>query len=129
MRIFLNRNCLTCNYRTDIVNETVQEINNQEELLVDSKAEDTQEEKTELTKYFCELIDEAGYTPMIYGNKHWLTKEIDLDKLPAGIPVWYAAYQDKPDVSIPFDMWQYSAYGTIDGISTDVDMNIYLKRK
>ena len=89
----------------------------------------SQEEKTELTKYFCELIEEAGYTPMIYGNKHWLTKEIDLDKLPAGIPVWYAAYQDKPDVSIPFDMWQYSAYGTIDGISTDVDMNIYLKRK
>ena len=36
--------------RTDIVNETVREINNQEELLVDSKAEDTQEEKTELTQ-------------------------------------------------------------------------------
>lgn len=35
--------------RTDIVNETVREINNQEELLFDSKAEDTQEEKTELT--------------------------------------------------------------------------------
>jgi hypothetical protein len=50
--------------RTDIVNETVQEINNQEEILVDSKVEETQEEKKELTPDN-NLTDDYSSTPNI----------------------------------------------------------------
>lgn len=88
----------------------------------------TKEEKTSMALTFCEKIEEHGYHPMVYGNKHWFTNDVDLEQL-SHIPIWYAAYQEKPSFSHPFTMWQYSATATLPGIETDVDMNIALKKK
>ena len=40
-------------------------------------------DKTKITKAFLDTIAAAGYKTLLYGNKEWLIKEIDLSKLSA----------------------------------------------
>ncbi len=84
------------------------------------------DEKTQLAQYFCEKIQEAGYTPMVYGNKTWLTTSINVDEL-SDYFIWYAGYEDQPSYDGQFLMWQYSNTATLSGIDTNVDMNIYVR--
>lgn len=83
----------------------------------------TRAEKTAITKAFLDRIAEAGYKTMIYGNKEWLIKEIDMSKLTA-YDVWLSQAADIPDYPYKFAMWQYSFEGAVDGITGYADMNI-----
>lgn len=83
----------------------------------------TREEKTNITKKFLETIKNAGYMPMIYGNKEWLIKKIDLSKL-TDYDVWLSQPGDIPDYPYKFTMWQYSTTTGIDGIAGYANMNI-----
>lgn len=74
---------------------------------------------------FCQVIEEAGYRPMIYGNKADMAQR-DMGELSA-YPVWYAEYDvAEPSAGFDFVMWQYSNSGTVRGIDTEVDLNIYM---
>ena len=42
---------------------------------------------------------------------------------------WLAEYNDTPSFAYHFDLWQYSASGTVDGIEGDVDLNLAFFRK
>ena len=83
----------------------------------------TKAEKTEIAKAFLDTVAAAGYKPMIYGNKEWLIKEIDMSKL-TGYDVWLSQAADIPDYPYRFSMWQYSHEGMVDGITGYVDMII-----
>lgn len=83
----------------------------------------TKSEKTALAKTFLETIQTAGYIPMIYGNKEWLVKNIEMSKL-TSYDVWLSQLQDLPDYPYQYSMWQYSDSGEISGISGNVNMNI-----
>ena len=76
---------------------------------------------------FCQRVEQAGYTPMLYGNKHELAK-LDLKGELAGYDVWYAEYGvSQPTGKFDFVMWQYSDTGSIPGVVTSagqVDLNI-----
>lgn len=80
-------------------------------------------ERTEITKTFLDTIAAAGYKTIIYGNKEWLIKQIDMSKLTA-YDVWLSQQTDIPDYPYKFTMWQYSLEGSVDGIAGYVDMNI-----
>lgn len=80
-------------------------------------------EKTNITKAFLDTIKAAGYKTIIYGNKEWLIKEIDMSKLTA-YDVWLAQSADIPDYPYKFTMWQYSTQGSVDGIAGLVNLNI-----
>ena len=80
-------------------------------------------ERTAITKAFLDTIAAAGRKTIIYGNKQWLIKEIDMSKLTA-YDVWLAQEADIPDYPYKFTMWQYSKTGSIDGIAGYVDLNI-----
>ncbi len=80
-------------------------------------------EKTNITKAFLDTIKNAGYKAMIYGNKEWLLKEIDMSKLTA-YDVWLSQQEDVPDYPYKFTMWQYTTSATIDGVAGYVDLNI-----
>ena len=86
----------------------------------------TKEERTRVTQAFCERIKEAGYTPMIYGNLEMFGVLLDLEPLEQ-YEKWYAYYD--PSLYYPYDfkIWQYSAQGSVNGITGDVDMNISFK--
>ncbi|MBB5183166.1 glycoside hydrolase family 25 protein [Catenisphaera adipataccumulans] len=84
--------------------------------------------KTQLALTFCEKIEDAGYTPLIYGNDTWFTDHVKLSKVKK-YALWYASYSQKPNMTHYFAMWQYSNTGSLPGIDGDVDMNIYLEPK
>lgn len=83
----------------------------------------TRDEKTNIALAFLKRIEEAGYTGMLYGNKEWLLKRIDIAKLEQ-YDIWLAQEEDIPDYPYLFSMWQYSRQGEIFGIDGYVDLNI-----
>lgn len=82
------------------------------------------EESTNNVVMFCQTIENAGYTPMIYHNLQWAVQKLDpslLDKYGR----WFAAYgTDDPYYPYEYKVWQYSATGRVQGINGNVDMNI-----
>ncbi|MCM1187256.1 MAG: glycoside hydrolase family 25 protein [Lachnoclostridium sp.] len=80
-------------------------------------------EKTTIAKAFLDTIQSSGHKAMIYGNKEWLIKEIDMSKLTA-YDVWLSQLQDVPDYPYKFTMWQYKQDASIDGIAGYASLNI-----
>ena len=78
---------------------------------------------TEIANAFCERVKEVGYKPMVYGNKYWLLRKIDLTML-GDYDIWLSQTGEKPDYPYEFAMWQYTGTGSVSGISGDVNMNI-----
>ncbi len=78
---------------------------------------------TEITNTFCNRIREAGYKPMVYGNKYWLLRKIDLTML-GDYDIWLSQNGQTPDYPYEFAMWQYSSTGKMSGVSGDLNMNI-----
>lgn len=83
----------------------------------------SREEKTKIAKAFLDTIQEAGYNPMLYGNKEWLIKKVDLSKL-TDYDIWLSQPGDLPDYPYRFSMWQYSNTASIDGIAGYANLNI-----
>lgn len=83
----------------------------------------TKQEKTIIAKTFLDAVAQAGYVPLLYGDKEWLIKQVDLSKLTA-YDVWLSQLLDVPDYPYKFSMWQYSTTGIVDGIAGYVNMNV-----
>lgn len=82
---------------------------------------------TQMTKCavaFCEIIAEAGFEPGVYFNRTMGYYQYDLASL-SPYTLWFAAPGEFPDFYYEHTMWQYSFNGQIDGIPTDVDLNLY----
>lgn len=88
---------------------------------------DGMENTTAIAKAFCEVIAEAGYTPMIYSSASYLREFFDWSQL-SGYKVWAANYgANKPSLPVAVDIWQYTADGDLQGANTDqgyCDLNI-----
>lgn len=83
----------------------------------------TKEERTEYCIAFCDMIRQAGYTPMIYGNLKTFMLMLDIEQL-EDYDKWFAHYDE--DIYYPYDfkIWQYTDTGKVAGIDGDVDINI-----
>lgn len=81
---------------------------------------------TDVCVAFCDRIKEAGYTPMIYGNLKTFMLMVDLEQL-EDYEKWFAYYRTPLYFPYEFSIWQYSSTGKVNGIGTDVDMNISMK--
>ena len=81
------------------------------------------EERTNLTLLFCQIIEEAGYKPIIYHNVEMGALMIDVETLEQ-YDKWLAYYNG--DMYYPYDykIWQYTDKGKVNGIKGNVDMNI-----
>ncbi len=74
---------------------------------------------TAIAKAFCEVIADAGYTPMIYSSASYLKEFFDWSELD-GYKVWAAYYgESKPNLPVKADIWQYTNAGSLDGANTD----------
>ncbi len=80
-------------------------------------------EKTEIAKTFLDTVAAEGYMTLIYGDKEWLIKEIDMSKLTA-YDVWLSQMQDIPDYPYRFTMWQYTTSASVDGIAGYASLNV-----
>ena len=77
---------------------------------------------TDIAKAFLSTVEKAGYYAMLYANKYWLTGLLDLSRL-SNYDVWLAQWSSAPTYSGNYGMWQYSASGSVPGISGAVDLD------
>ena len=80
---------------------------------------------TAFAKRFCEAVKAKGFKVGVYANQYWFTNFLDVATLhKAGYSIWCAKYSDnKPNISAPYDIWQYTSSGRVDGVNGNVDMN------
>ena len=83
----------------------------------------SREDKTAISAAFLSGIQAAGYIPMLYGNKEWLIKNIDLAQL-QNYDVWLSEDEAIPDYPYQYTMWQYTTTGVLNGITGDANLNI-----
>ena len=84
--------------------------------------------RTYLAKLFCQTIQNAGYTPIIYANVDWATNKLNMSDL-SEYDAWIASYRSgNPGYSGKYSIWQYSSKGSINGILGYVDLNICYKK-
>lgn len=76
---------------------------------------------------FLEILENAGYFAGLYCSTYYLNQYFD-DSVKDRYSIWLAHVNvQKPTYAKPYDMWQYSWKGRIDGISGDVDCNYCYK--
>ena len=80
-----------------------------------------------MAKAFLEILENAGYFAGLYCSTYYLNQYFD-DSVKDRYSIWLAHVNvQKPTYAKPYDMWQYSWKGRIDGISGDVDCNYCYK--
>ncbi len=90
------------------------------------------QQSTEVVDYALNRIKQAGYTPVLYGYKSYLTSHIDLANLAKKYPLWLAEYPDysvttKPNYNFfpSFDnvgIFQFTSTYVAGGLDGDVDL-------
>lgn len=83
----------------------------------------SREDKTAVSISFLDAVRASGYVPMVYGDKEWLLKEVDLTKL-QDYDVWLSQEEEIPDYPYRYAMWQYNTDGVLNGIDGGADLNI-----
>lgn len=92
----------------------------------DARANDlTSAQRASIAAAFCDTIQAAGYTPMIYGNTAYYMSKIDFAALSGKYGIWLAQYYKKPFFPYAFSLWQYTDSGSVSGIDGNVDLNLY----
>ncbi len=84
------------------------------------------EELNYLYDVFEKEVTAKGYESMLYGSKYYL-ENIWGEK--EDRPVWLAHYANYTTYAYPYDYWQVSDQGKIDGIDGPVDFNIKMIKK
>lgn len=78
---------------------------------------------TACAKAFCQTIEEGGFRAGIYFNQTFGYQELKLPELDEYC-FWLAEYNETPTFAHDFEIWQYCCNGSVDGIDTDVDLNL-----
>ena len=74
---------------------------------------------------FCQVISDAGYQPMVYGNVEDLSH---IDMVAAGQPpIWFADYNGTPSTNQQLAVWQYASKAKVDGFPHPVDANLLFR--
>lgn len=82
-------------------------------------------EETDIISAFCDRVLAYGYDAGIYASTAWYVQRVYEDLLPDDYVRWVADYYNYCHYSGPYNFWQYSSQGKINGISTLVDMNVW----
>lgn len=82
------------------------------------------ETRTLVCEAFCRTIENAGYEAGVYASRNWYNNNLYTNRLD-GYAIWLAEYRSIPLYQGYYQMWQYTSKGKIDGISGNVDMNIW----
>ena len=78
---------------------------------------------TNIINTFCNTIKNAGYKVGVYANLNWLENKIERI-IRDNYDIWVAQYYSKCEYEGKYIMWQHTSSGKVNGISTNVDMNI-----
>lgn len=82
------------------------------------------DERTRAHRAFLQTVQAAGYETGVYASRNWLKDRLDMTRL-SDYRIWLAEYADVPTYDeYYYHMWQYTSKGTVNGISTNVDLNL-----
>lgn len=79
--------------------------------------------RSKILKAFCNEIEKNGYKAGVYASQSWFENQLDFATV-SKFYKWVAKYSDyKP--TIPYNAWQFTDKGKIDGINGNVDVSIF----
>lgn len=73
-------------------------------------------ERTACMEAFCQTAEEKGYTPILHAELDWMTDGLVMEELMDN-PLWVAEYSTNLTYTGTCRFWQYTARGTVEGIS------------
>lgn len=88
----------------------------------------TREEYTQIVNAFCGRIEQEGFRGGVYSNENWIKTHLNWEDLTQW-DLWFAKYKTVPSTEHSFNMWQYTASATIDGIEKECDLNVRVYEK
>lgn len=88
-------------------------------------------DRTDAALAFLQAIEKRGYEGMFYASKNELENSWETARIQRDYKIWVAQYSGGVDPALDrssyeggHQMWQYTAEGSIPGISQNVDLNI-----
>lgn len=91
----------------------------------DRQAHQSKADWTDYVISFCDVLEDAGYEPMIYGNLASFVMMLNIENLEK-YDKWISNTGASLYFPYRFSMWQYSSAGTVHGISTEVGLDVSL---
>ena len=88
----------------------------------------TKKDYSAISAAFCDRISEEGYTPIIMGAIRTFIDFLEPESL-GKYPIWVSYYDFPQYYPYEYRMWQYSRNGRVDGVNTDVNLNVYISKK
>ena len=82
--------------------------------------------KKQVATTFCNAVSAAGYEVGIYSSLDWWRNYLT-DPIYDSWSRWIAQWNSTCSYTGDYDMWQCSATGRVDGISTNVDLNFWIE--
>lgn len=82
----------------------------------------------DIAETFCNEIIKAGYKVGVYSNLNWWNHKLT-DKRFEQWDKWVAQYNSSCNYSSPYNIWQFTENGTVDGIPKGADVNILLAKE
>ena len=86
----------------------------------------TGEAVTACTQAFCREMEKQGYDAAFYFNQDLAENTFVLEKL-TDYDFWLAQYENALTFPYRVKMWQFTASGSVPGISGNVDLNLYFE--
>jgi GH25 family lysozyme M1 (1,4-beta-N-acetylmuramidase) len=81
---------------------------------------------TNICLAFCEAIEKAGYSAMVYANQNMLTDSMDGQRIiDEGYEIWMAQYRSSSTYTGDYTYWQYTETGSMKGIIGNVDLDYH----
>ena len=84
---------------------------------------------TAYTKAFCNAVKNKGFKAGVYASKYFYYENLNYTDLEDKYDIWVAHYATKTDYKGDYSIWQFTAKGTIKGISGNVDSNFMYNPK
>lgn len=85
-----------------------------------AEAKLSKREATDICMAFCETIEAAGYTPMLYANVSMLNNSLNADEISAKYPIWLARYNTNAGYNGMYTFWQYSSSPVVTWVNTSL---------
>lgn len=80
-----------------------------------------------IAETFCNEIIKAGYQAGVYSSLDWRNNKLTDQRFDAW-DKWVARYNSTCGYGSPYNIWQFTQNGTVDGIPAGADVNILLAR-
>ncbi len=80
-------------------------------------------DRTEFVRAFESSLRQAGYASMLCAEKDWMAHCLEMERL-GSFPLWLVQYNSNVTYTGPYEIWQYTSRGILDGVSGNISLYI-----